>query len=343
MKKYLCASMFLVCCSIISISQSSPAFKMDSTKLDSLRRLLPRLKDREKVDLLNEISDRMGFVIPQSQRLDSELLYAQRAYTEAIKIGYKDGSAMALLNQSGATVLNVSDSIKASKEKNIRRAIQLGEETKNNKVLGLGYYFLSGVPSIARDIQKQADCYKKSADYFLKASDTLRAAEVSNWLTDLYRDNLNDYEQAFDYCKKSIFLSQKVSDGDVSRDWQQFLVQYSLGNLSDLYSRTGDYETALNYLRLNKQYAITHQTGWLRNADIADLFCQMGNYDSALVYWNLWRTIRVGAAPHPVIRPGETAFVEKSSLGKNNMIRQYRFLKRMSRDTSMVKSKMNME
>jgi len=289
MKKYIWVSMLLVGCFLKSISQSSPAFRLDSLKLDSLKRLLAFAKDRERVDLLNDISDRMGFVIPQSQRLDSEVLYAQKAYAEAIKIGYKDGSAMALLNQSGATVLNVSDSIKASKEKNIRRAIQLGEETNNNKVLGFGYYFLSGVPSIARDFKKQADCYIKSADYFLMGGDTLRAAEVTNWLTDLYRDNLNDYEQAFDYCKKSIFLSQKVSERDVSRDWQQFLVQYSVGNLSQLYSMTGDYATAMNYLKLNKQYAIAHQTGWLRNADIADLFCQMGDYDSALVYWNLWR------------------------------------------------------
>jgi len=288
MRKYFLIIISIVIFSLQSLSQSSPAQKIDSLNLESLKKRLPAVKGEDRVDLLNEIAARTNFVVAKSKRKDSIFFYAQKSYDEANKIEYKVGIAMALFNLSYETVQNVSDSVKSSKEEYIRKGMQLGKETGNNEVLGTGYYLLSGIPSFAKDFEKQSDCYRRSAEYFLKAGDTLHAAEVTNWLFDLYFDR-GKFEDAFDIGKKAVFLSQKTSDRDISRSWQQFLVQYSLSNMSGLYSAAGDYETAMNYLIRNNQYAMEKQTGWIMNGDIALLFCDMGKYDSALVYWNRWR------------------------------------------------------
>jgi tetratricopeptide (TPR) repeat protein len=288
MRKYILISIALCGLHLQNLSQTTPGGKVDSLKLESLKNRLPSLKGKGRVDLLNEIAARMNFVIAKSKRIDSIIFYAQKAFEEASKIEYKAGIAKAMLNLSYETVQNASDSVKALNEKNIRRAIELGEETNNNHVLGLGYYLLSGIPSIAKIFEKQSDCYKRSAEYFLKAGDTLYAAEVTNWLFDLYFYR-GKYEEAFDIGKKALSLSIKISERDISRSWQQFLVQYVLSNMSRMYSVAGDYETAMTYLLRNNQYALDNQTGWILNGEIALLFCDMGNYDSALVYWNLWR------------------------------------------------------
>ena len=286
--KFLLICIAIITCHLQVISQDSPAHKIDSLKLESLKSNLPLSKGTKRVDLLNEIAARMNFVIAKSQRKDSMFFYARKAYDEATKIGYKAGTAMALLNLTYEVVQNASDSIKNLKEKDIRAAIQIGEDIRDNDILGLGYYHLSGIPAVAKSFEKQTDYYKLSVASFLKAADTLRAAEVTSWLFDCYFYR-GKYEEAFDIGKKALFLSNKINERDISRSWQQFLVQYALSNMSGIFSVAGDYETAMAYLLRNNQYAIDNQTGWLMNGEIAMLFCDMGNYDSSLVYWNQWR------------------------------------------------------
>jgi tetratricopeptide (TPR) repeat protein len=271
-----------------SLSQTSPAYKVDSLKLESLKNRLSSLKGKDRVDLLNEIAARMNFVIAKSKRKDSITFYAQKAFDEATKIEYKAGSAMALLNLSYETIQNPPDSVKALNEKKIRAGIQIGEELNNNEILGYGYYLLTGLPSIARSFEKVAEYYKLSSEYCLKAGDTLRAAEVTNWLFDIYFYR-GHYEEAFEIGKKAVSLSQKINTKDISRSWQQNLVQYSLSNMSSLYSAAGDYESAMVYLKNDNEYALINKTGWILNGEIANLFCDMGKYDSALLYWNRWR------------------------------------------------------
>jgi tetratricopeptide (TPR) repeat protein len=153
-------------------------------------------------------------------------------------------------------------------------------------VLGYGYYYLSGMPSVANNFENHLNCYKQSVDYFLKAGDLLRAAEVTNWIYDEYH-NRGEYEKAFEYGSKAVELSIRASEG-VSLSYQQFLIQYSFGNMSELYAAAGDYETAMDYLLHDNEFAITYKTGWLRDGNIAMLYCQMGKYDSAMNYWTRW-------------------------------------------------------
>ena len=139
MKKKLVLVILLIIWLFPAFSQDREALKKDSTMLDSLKKLLPYVRDHKKVDILNEIAARSASVISMEHVKDSTFPYAQKAYDEASKLGYKEGIALALLHLSVETLLNwVTDSIKASKESNIRKAIQIGEESRNNEILGYG-------------------------------------------------------------------------------------------------------------------------------------------------------------------------------------------------------------
>src|SRR5687767_13523317 len=199
MKKYFFAVLLSAFC-IQAFSQINEAFKIDSVKLISLKKMLPLLKDSARVDMLNSIAIKTTFNAAGSPRvrIDSCLSYASKAYKEAVNLGYKSGTAMAILLLNGIeSVMNQPVTDELTKEKNIRAAIRLGEESNDNIVLGYGYYYLP----VKNDFKKHVESWKKSIQYFLKAADTLHAAEVTNWLCSDYIVR-GEYEQAFDYGKK---------------------------------------------------------------------------------------------------------------------------------------------
>jgi tetratricopeptide (TPR) repeat protein len=224
MKKYLLLVLFLTCFCRLTFSQYNDALQIDSMRLDSVKRILPLLKDSAKVDMMNEIALRTGYG-GYGHRDDSVQYYSLEAYKEAERIGYKSGIAMGLFTHSEYdTDMNKADKGAEIKEKNIRRGIQLAEEVNNYEVLGWGYYTLANIPAIKKDFEKHTKYYKKSINYFLAAGDTLLAAEVCNWLfTDDYTSR-GEYEQAFEYGKKSVELSQRAAGTNISISWQQFLL-----------------------------------------------------------------------------------------------------------------------
>jgi tetratricopeptide (TPR) repeat protein len=287
MKKYFLILVILINYSLQALAQSNPAIEIDSLRLDSLKRILPLAKDSTRVDLLNDIATRIGYG-SYAHRDDSVRYYSRQAYNEAKRIGYQSGIARGLIFFSGFDpVQNKPIPDEAKAKENLEKGIKIAERLNNYQVLGWGYYFLSGLPSQKGSFTVRVDLDNKSINSFLKGGDTLHAAELANWVFDEYFYR-GEYEKAFEFGKKSVDLSKK-SPTDISLSWHQFLVQYSLGNMSALYAAAGDYENAMNYLLEKNQYGIKNQTGWLANGDIAELFCKMGKYDSAMVYWNLWR------------------------------------------------------
>src|SRR5512138_748118 len=98
MRKYILLLVFFG----LSIAQSFGQVS-NQGPIDSLRRLIPAVKDSAKVDRLNDLCKAIvfgyGFNEPGfTTRGDSVIKYADLAYLEAGKIGYKYGMAMALIN-----------------------------------------------------------------------------------------------------------------------------------------------------------------------------------------------------------------------------------------------------
>jgi tetratricopeptide (TPR) repeat protein len=290
MKKYFLTAAFCTVYWLFSFSQISEALRMDSIKLDSSKKEVRLLKGAAKVDMLNQIALRTGYITSKQRRIAISYSYATEALNEATEIRYKPGIALASLILSASSndsTMNMPGKDEATKENDIRKAIRIGEETNYNKVMGWGYYYLADMPSVKNDFAKHVEYYKKAIDNFLKIQDTLHAAEITNWLCSDYASR-GEYEQAFDYGRKSVLLSKK-SGTDFSMDWQQFLVQYSLAGMYDLYTVAGDYNEAMNYLLEMDQYGKEHQgAGWDMPMLTADLFCKVGKYDSARIYIDRW-------------------------------------------------------
>ena len=262
------------------------------------------LKDSAKVDMLNSIAMRTGYILSHETRVAIEYKYANEALREATRLNYKAGIAMALLTLSVTSFyasMNMPGDT-AVKQGYFLKAFEIAQEINNYELLGWCYYNMLGMPSYTKNNHETVIAFhKKSIDYFLKAKDTLHAAELTNWLCNAY-ESAGDYEKAFDYAKISLELSKR-SNTDFALNWQQFLVQYALGSMTDLYTTAGDYETAMSYILENARYGKENKTGWEDfDRDIASLYCTMGKYDSAIIYAS-----RLPMHPPPGLYPGRDA------------------------------------
>lgn len=275
MKKYFLLLAFIIFNLAAFSQQFTESRRIDSVRLDSLKQMLTLFKGESRIDLMNEISLRIGYFAPTGgfvHKDDSIYYYASRAYAEAVKINYKSGIASSLLR-----LQTKSDS---DKEKNIREAIRLGEEVNDNDVLGWAYYLLAGLPVIKNNFEQHMGNYKKSIYYFQKSGNVLREAEVTNWLGSEYIGHGN-FDEGFEYAQKSIVLSKNSKALDT--DWGQFLVRYSLETMGYLYASIGDLETAMDYALEMRRFDKMHNTkSW--DQGLAGLYSAIGKYDSALYY-----------------------------------------------------------
>jgi tetratricopeptide (TPR) repeat protein len=274
MKKYILITVLIIASCLKSFSQYfTEERKKDSLKLDSLKRALPVLKGNEKVNTLIEVSEKFGSFYGLGgfeHRTDSMKLYAQEANKLANKTGYKYGiakSLLALVNSKGFQGIKDSVSMKDLKE-----AIGIGEEIKNDSILGKAYYQLAG-------FEDKAGNYKKAIQYFEKAGDFGTVAEVYTWLCMDYTYK-GEYEVAFEYGQKSLELAKK----NAHTAWGHELVQWALYDMADLYKAAGDYESAMTSLKEARQYGQLHDLEWNMSDGIGDVFLLMNKPDSALYY-----------------------------------------------------------
>ncbi len=267
MKKYFLITTVLFTVSFAGLSQSASGNEPDRLRIDSLRKVLPLLKDTAKVDCLNQLAILYNYsnAYTDESKMDSIYYYATEANKEATKIGYKKGIAFSLVNLS-RTQLFASKNVPAA-EKLLKEAISIGESINNPDVLGWAYY-VSGDD-------------KKAIGFFQIAGDEDGEAEASNWLcVDLL--SAGKYEEGFSYCEKCEVLSKKTRNYNIQFGY--FLREFALYNMGELYKAAGDYETAMNYYQQARKQALLYDIKWGMEIEIGELFCYMGQYDSAFSY-----------------------------------------------------------
>lgn len=283
MKKYFLIVVLFGYC-IQSTSQVVSSAVIDSISLENSMQMVNSLKDSAKVDMLNSIAARTSYILSHETRLAIAYKYASEALQEARHLNYKAGIARALLTLSASSFyssLNMpGDS--ALKRGYFLKAFEIAQEINDHELLGWCYYGISGMPSYTKkNTDNIITYYNKAIDHFLKAKDTLFAAELTAELGYTY-STMGDYQHAFDYARKSLDLAKK-SGTDFSLGWKQYNVQAALIDLANLYTTAGDYETAMNYILENERYGKENKSGWENfDRDIANLYCSMGRYDSAM-------------------------------------------------------------
>jgi hypothetical protein len=147
------------------------------SEIDSLIKVLPTMKDVKKIDWLNrQAYNYFSLWINWKLEADSAYPYALQAYNEAKKIGYKKGLAYACLRLGTIESLQYGfdfqvnkkrDSARLNKqEKYANEALQLGNELKDNAIIGGAYRVHGWVAEDRKDLAKHVATWEKAAYYF---------------------------------------------------------------------------------------------------------------------------------------------------------------------------------
>ena len=284
MKKYVLILLCFIANNVNVLSQSISERK-DSLKIDSIKRNLPSLKGTAHIDRMIVLCEYY------SNLPDSARFYGTKILNESNPIGYKKAIAIGLL-------ATAPDSLR---EKRARESIQIGQEIKNEEVLGWAYLVLSAT---VKDL-KQNEAYQLQAiDHFTKAGKTLRAAYINTWLCQLYF-SIGENEKAFDCARKNLENLKTIKSPEFLSVYQQSLL-WSFWNMCEIFSAAGDYEEALKYIQKTDQVDKTdNPSSWGWDLDISTIHAELGRYDSALLYWQRYRNHPNWDDPNFGWRPGK--------------------------------------
>jgi len=281
MKKYFLIVGSLSGCCLYSFCQQTEEHRTDSLKIDSLKMVLPLLKDSARVDCLNNISGKYrDFDMNTRQaRHDSISKYAFRAYTEGTVLGYQKGILESLL-RLGSSELYLARKYPTA-EKYLRQAVELSGKVANAKLSGDAYSLFADLLGKKNDSEDKAviENDKKAIYYYHQAGAREQEAEWTTWLSWCFI-GLGKFEEGFPYCVKSIELTKS----NAQTAWGHTMVEYALEGMSNLYNIAGDYVNALDYLRQARAYGLAHNTDYDESVELGTLFRQMGQLDSSFHY-----------------------------------------------------------
>ena len=279
--------------------------KVDSSKIDSLKRLLPTLHESARVDCLNELSG--SYISPNrgyflSINKDSAKYYSEFAYEEAEKINYVHGMAEA---KSLEAEIAGEDFPKA--EKAARQAIKLYANTENKKRLARTYYSL-GFALYAQSMFTEAiKNFETSYELYKKGNDAKGMGQSVLITSGVYEESGN-YEKAFEVARKGLDMASANND-----DW---LRRLELSIIGTLFRDIEDYTTALTYyhqaLQNIKPGEYAYNTAYMRPVrEMAEVYCLRQQYDSARHYFSFVDTSNQRALRFFLVSQGECFFLRK--------------------------------
>jgi len=289
LKKYITLLIIHGCCFVACFGQGN--------KIDSLKKVLPLLKDSARIDCLNELS---GSYVGLNN--DTAAYYAALASEEAVKINYIHGIAESL---SFKGEIELSDNF-AKAENLSREAINLYRATSNKKRLaatylnlGFALYAQSFFTEAVKNLDTAYELYKKNGN----ASEMSHAISISGAA---YEESGN-YEKAFELHRKGLDIAIQNND-----DW---IRRFQLRKLGQLFGDIEDYKTALIYYRqafVNlKPEVIVNSFGVVALLTVAEAFTYEHQYDSAKYYYRVVDTSNQRSYRFYLTSIGEFYFEQK--------------------------------
>src|SRR6186997_1165947 len=125
MRKNYLLSLLLLVTATGAISQSI-SFKKDSLKIDSIKKILPKLKSVNRIESMIFLCEYYSDRLKDNNAADSFHFYGNRILKESKSINYIRGIAMGEL-------ASAADSLK---EKNARKAMQIGKDIGDEEIMG---------------------------------------------------------------------------------------------------------------------------------------------------------------------------------------------------------------
>ncbi len=288
-----------------------PIPKVDSLRIESLKKQLDFLKDSARVDCLNDISREYIIVINSLSwdhwdKRDSAILYSKKANEEATKINYKTGQAYSLIDLSRVFLLFKKDTIRS--ENYLQQAFSIAQQLHSDKIAGWAYLAKAKKSNLQTDTT-QITPLKTALLLFQKSGDKEGEAEAAKILCDVYYTNWK-LEEAFEYAELSLAAAKVKRIHNIT--YGQNLVISSLGYIGLIYEEVGDLESAMQSSVNARQYAQenNNKDGGME-IKIGALFIKLKKYDSALYYINQ-RFILLPGDPWNYLFLGEVYFATKN-------------------------------
>jgi len=294
-------------------------------QIDSMHKVLPALKREELVDGLITLSNKFLFLpLSKQAKADSTNKYLSLALTVSKKIGYKKGMGLAYSKLSGIEIQKndtywdnnknpddnkIAEFLNAA-EVLLRKAIEIGERTNNNMILGGSYWILAGVVerrvwndtssiSWQKMMNEKERVLRKAIYYTEKQGSELTEGSYRDigfltcagctgnerWLGGLYRDvavllsQKRDYKNAIELNKKSISYYKK--GGEKALEGYMHNAQANIYRMSgDISAEEESYKSAIALFSENTN------PEWENNACIGlvALYLARGEFEKSFPY-----------------------------------------------------------
>jgi tetratricopeptide (TPR) repeat protein len=248
-------------------------------KIDSIRKRLRMLNDREAVNSLNALGWEFFYYWIHS---DSALKYANLARQKASAINYYSGMAEALAIEGGVKgrLLGHPDVM----ERDAREAIELLKNETNSEAFSMVYYNLAislamkGKYDIANEAANKAA--NKAIEYAITAKDQLALGWAKQAAGFSYSKS-GEYWKSFENMIEAVEIGKQYND--------TMLISISLAFIGRAFNRAGDPSKALQYYHQALQYKCPFVFIWPHKEDMAYAHLVLKQYDSVTWYQQKYR------------------------------------------------------
>jgi hypothetical protein len=248
--------------------------------IDSLKKVLPALKDTARIDCLNELSVqyilaevRMGHFCTPCR--DTLLYYNNLVYNESQKLHYLHGIAVSF--QPKAALQNHFLGNFKEGEKLARESLKWYALTGNKKGIEISY-FQVGLTTFFQHKHDEAEQNLDQSYWWAENNGNKEwMYNVLGFKYENYRD-VGEYDKAFDAFEKTQQLNLAFN-GKIDTFYEFYV-------LAELQRRLGNYSTALDYYKkVITLIDLPHENIWFR-VSYPELFALNNQFDSAQYYFN---------------------------------------------------------
>ncbi len=239
-------------------------------QMDSLKNVLPALKDSARIDCLNALSNAYIWIDADSARS-----LATQVLKEAETQHYIKGMANAYNNLAWMTRL-LADNYPGM-EMYCKKAIALLEETRDEEQLAYSWFLLGCAFAAQSKFSSSLITFEKAGETYVMIADEVGLANVYAFMADVEL-NRGHYGKSLQYSVKWLDISKKVNNKRYLDIW------------ASLYKNIADYETAIDYYNQAAQYAreTKHfdELAWFVQS-IGEIFFLQEKYNSARHYYEM--------------------------------------------------------
>ena len=267
-------------------------------KIDSLKKVLPTLKDTARIDCLGEMA--VHYLFKHSGK-DSSDYYITTEYEESKKINYRHGIAAVYLQKAAFANHFYNDYFQM--EKMAREAINWFNQTGNKKNIAIAYWQISVAQCKESKYDEALLNAKLCYEWARKTGEEIWVPNALETMTDIYGET-GDYDKLFD-SQYQIIQSER-REGDTGE-----YTFHELWVMGMMYMLLEDYQTALPFWRKvfveTSDGNVYDRWGVWNLTAYAQLLTLSNEPDSALHYYNQFDSAKAGIRDlrHFLISKGE--------------------------------------